>query len=245
MKSYPSFLLLGCSQRKHATPSQLPALERYAGPQFQVLHKWLHTHSMQDMQVDIAILSARFGLLTSTDLIPAYDQHMTPARAAELRPQIMARLKELLSQKPYRRICISLGRDYRRAIENLDALIPSSSEVTWVQGTQGRRLALLYEWLYQDDHLQEIRRVPPRGRARLQGVEIALSPDQVLARARQALTNADGSPLPPTTWYVEVDGRRVGPKWLVSQLTGLPVSAFHSLEARRVLMQLGIQVNRQ
>jgi hypothetical protein len=44
------------------------------------------------------------------------------------------------------------------------------------------------------------------------------------------------------TWYVAVGGQRVGPKWLVSQVTGLPVSAFHTDEARRVLQQLGVEV---
>ena len=43
-------------------------------------------------------------------------------------------------------------------------------------------------------------------------------------------------------WYVQVDDQQVPPKWLVSKLTGLPVNAFHTNEARRVLHQLGIEV---
>jgi hypothetical protein len=47
-----------------------------------------------------------------------------------------------------------------------------------------------------------------------------------------------------TTAYVVVDEQQVAPKWLVSQLFGLPVNAFATDEARRVLAHLGIEVRR-
>jgi hypothetical protein len=46
------------------------------------------------------------------------------------------------------------------------------------------------------------------------------------------------------SWYVVVGNERVAPKWLVSQITGLPVSNFSTKEALRLLVQLGIEVNR-
>ena len=72
-------------------------------------------------------------------------------------------------------------------------------------------------------------------KAQLRGVEIKLTPDEVLQIARQALIEGQGSPGSYQSWYVEVDGRRVAPKWLVSILTGLPVGSFVTNEARRTL----------
>ena len=46
------------------------------------------------------------------------------------------------------------------------------------------------------------------------------------------------------SWYCIVQGVRVSPKWLVSQLTGLSVGSFHSDEARRFLNKLGLEVYR-
>ena len=69
-----------------------------------------------------------------------------------------------------------------------------------------------------------------------------LSPDQVLNIAREALLQGTGNPSAIQCWYVLVDGTRVSPKWLVSQLTGLPVASFHSSEARLVLQQLDLEV---
>jgi hypothetical protein len=44
--------------------------------------------------------------------------------------------------------------------------------------------------------------------------------------------------------YVLLDGERIAPKWLVSQLTDLPPSAFSTQDALRALGQLGIPVHR-
>jgi ABC-type multidrug transport system ATPase subunit len=51
-----------------------------------------------------------------------------------------------------------------------------------------------------------------------------------------------GGLLAPTAGDVLLDGQPVAPKWLVSQLTGLPTSDFDASAARRVLLALGIDV---
>jgi len=69
-----------------------------------------------------------------------------------------------------------------------------------------------------------------------------LTPTQVFDVARQALAEGKGNPGCYQSWYVLIEEQRVSPKWLVSLLTGLPVSDFHSSAARRMLIQLGIEV---
>jgi hypothetical protein len=54
-------LILSCSQRKAPWEGDLPALDRYDGPAFRVLRKYLRTHS--DDSLAILILSAKFGLI--------------------------------------------------------------------------------------------------------------------------------------------------------------------------------------
>ncbi len=75
-----------------------------------------------------------------------------------------------------------------------------------------------------------------------QGVEVVMTPEQVLNVGSQALLEGKGNPSSYQSWYVVVDEQRVSPKWLVSQLTGLPVGSFHSREARRMLVQLGVTI---
>jgi hypothetical protein len=74
------------------------------------------------------------------------------------------------------------------------------------------------------------------------GETFSLSQSQVLAMVQQSL--ADG--IPPEArrfknWYLEVDGRRVSTKWVISLVTGLPSSRFKTGDARRQLKRLGLE----
>lgn len=239
-----SFLLLACSQRKRVPPDPLPALERYDGPQFRLVRNYLRAHPTAQSRLDIVVLSARFGLLAPSERIPAYDQRMTRERALQLRPVVIDALRRYVRRTSYRRCCLALGRDYALAIEGLEAIMPEDCAITRLRGSPGERLARLFDWLYGDQARPENPRTSPSGRARLRGVDICLEPEAALACGLRALC-VQQTPLPePKAWYVELDGRRVGPKWLVSQLAGLPVSAFSTTDALRVLAALGVEVRR-
>jgi hypothetical protein len=83
-------LLLACSQRKVPTPDLLPAIDRYDGPAFRVVRRYLRTNSDSDLIV--YIVSAEFGLIPSCRPIPLYDRRMTDDRATELAPSIVRAL---------------------------------------------------------------------------------------------------------------------------------------------------------
>ena len=56
-------LILSCSQRKRETQEPLPAIERYNGPLFFVLRRFLRECPRQARQLDVYILSAAYGLI--------------------------------------------------------------------------------------------------------------------------------------------------------------------------------------
>ncbi|MCS6881432.1 MAG: hypothetical protein RMK84_10690 [Oscillochloridaceae bacterium] len=239
-----AFLLLACSQRKRADPDPLPALDRYDGPQFRLVRNYLRAHPAAWSSLEIAILSARFGLLSASERISAYEQRMTPARALQLRPEVMAALRQYVQRASYRRCCVAIGRDYAPAVEGLETILPDNCTITRLQGSPGERLASLFDWLYGNQARPGRRRPLPSGCAHLCGIEICLEPEAVLACGLNALRAQQTPPPQPKAWYVELDGHRVGPKWLVSQLAGLPVSAFSTTDALRVLAALGVEVQR-
>jgi hypothetical protein len=241
-------LVLSCSQCKRIEDTKLPALQRYNGPAFQLLRRYLE-NTVEE--IGIYILSAEFGLIPHNRLIPFYDQRMTKQRAHELKAKVAGQAQRLFAIKSQRRrqkpqLFINLGSNYLRAFEPTLNFLASSSIVTMASGASGKRLAEMHDWLYGSDlflrQLANIKSVA--GEAKLRGVEIDLNKDQVFACARKALKQDDGAAFSYQSWYVRVDGVRVAPKWLVSLLTGLPVGSFHSDEARRVLSQLGMKVMR-
>lgn len=247
MTLHPRLLLLSCSQRKRQQPGLLPAIERYDGPLFRLLRRYQQGYSATNLggrsTPSVYIMSAEYGLISADRPIPVYDRRMTTDRARELRTNVLDGLRELLgANTPYRELLLCMGREYQRALEGWGRSWPTGLIVYQAEGSMGGKQAQLYDWLYG---------APPstptnayRAAPRIRGIEVDLTPQQVLEVARQALRRDGKNTAHFCTWYVQVDGQPVAPKWLVSQLTGLPVSAFVTDEARRLLAQLGVQVVR-
>jgi len=238
-----SLLIVSCSQRKRSDPGLLPAIDRYDGPTFRVLRRFLK--EQPSAPLDIFILSAKFGLISHNQPIPNYDQRMTPSCAQELQPSVMSELRHILSSQSYQKFCICMGKDYLLALDGYNTLISSDLSIKVVASSPGKKLAELHSWLYgksSQQHTSQV--VASNGKAYIHGIEVVMTPTQVLDIARCALAQGQGDPTNYQSWYTLVDGQRVAPKWLVSQLTGLPVSTFQAREARNVLQRLGIGVYR-
>jgi hypothetical protein len=239
-------LILSCSQRKRPYLDPLPAIELYDGPAFRVLRRFLRKQPGDAKQLDVFVLSAMYGLIPAERSIAEYDQVMTSRRAAELHDKVLATFANVI-RTGYTGLCLAMSAKYLIALEGWSNLVPREVSVTITDGPQGLKLTQLKHWLWQDkanDPRQKRRVVRPSGVARLRGVELRLTLDQVFERARAALTEDGTGADSLRVWCVEVHGRRVTPKWLVSKLTGLPVSAFTAGEARRVLRQLGLHVRK-
>lgn len=236
-------LILSCSQRKHSTQGLLPALQRYDGPAYRVMSKFMRMHPSEVRLLDVYVLSAEFGLISADKPIPDYDRRMTYQRAKELQQPVLSALKQVLIRKRYEDLFLSIGKDYLRVLNGYESLIPNNLTVIVSRGVMGRKLAELRNWLREDvsESPDTQTKVVQQGRANLRGIEITLTPEQITEVARASLAKEQNIPK-YQVWYVQVGGRKVPPKWLVSQLTGLPVNAFHTNEAKRVLQQLGIKV---
>ena len=241
--SNPRLLILSCSQRKHPAPGLLPTLQRYDGPAYRVMNKFMRVHPSEAGLLDVYILSAEFGLISADKPIPNYDCRMTHQRAKGLQQPALSALKQILICKQYKDLFISLGKDYLRVLNGYESLIPANLNVIVSTGTIGCKLAELRNWLHEGapESIDSQKKIVQQGKAYLRGIEIALTPQQIMDVARSALAKAGNNPK-YQVWYVQVGSRQVPPKWLVSQLTGLPVNAFHTNEAKRVLQQLGIKI---
>jgi len=238
-------LILSCSKRKRLNNELLPAVERYDGPSFRLLRRFLrHAEHKPAMM----ILSAKYGLINCEYPIPYYNLGMTRARAQHLRAQVGETLQTVFRGTTDRpavaELFLCMGKSY---LETFEENVPSHVSVKYAQGTPGNKLAALHDWLYACHPALggDPREVSLRDTIRLRGQSFALTSDEALEVARLTLPQQNYSSVDRHSWYVEVEGYRVSPKWLVSLLTRLPVSAFHTDEARRVLRQIGITVHRE
>jgi hypothetical protein len=147
-KSLSKLLLLACSQRKRVDVEVMRAIDRYDGPSFRLLRRFLRQTLISS--VDIEILSAKYGLISTDYPLPYYDCRMTQKQSNILNSQVIADLKDSLHSKAYTNFLIWLGRDYLETISGYEAIIPRGLTVQIATGGIGRKLSILHDWLYDD-----------------------------------------------------------------------------------------------
>lgn len=140
-------LVVACSQRKKPAAGLLPALDRYDGPAFRVLRKYLR--DAEGTAPVVLILSAKYGLVAASRKIPTYDCRMSARSACALRPRVLKVAQRVLASQPWLAIGICAGKDYQLALEGLSELIPDGVRVDMIRGGQGPRLTALRDWLHQ------------------------------------------------------------------------------------------------
>lgn len=136
-----SLLILGCSATKRYDAGAMPAIERYDGPLFRVLRRWMRETPDHRRRAAVVILSAQYGLMGSLRTIPYYERRITLARAMELRRIVLDDLYEFCSG-PYASVYISMGAKYREALPN-----PLPWPAEFATGGIGIRQRDLKRWL--------------------------------------------------------------------------------------------------
>lgn len=147
--SKPRYLLIiACSQRKRPDPGLLPAIERYDGVNFRVLQKAKREGYLPG-NLDILILSAKYGLLEAKTPIENYDLKMTKQRAKELQTRVSKGLDNYLSKTKYDEIFVNLGKTYLTAIAASDKISQLNQKIIYATGGIGQKMSQMKEWLCQ------------------------------------------------------------------------------------------------
>jgi cytoplasmic iron level regulating protein YaaA (DUF328/UPF0246 family) len=139
-------LIVGCSQRKRADPGLLPAIERYDGVNFRVLRKARRAGYLPQ-ELDIVILSAKYGLVGAETSIEWYDMRMTRERAIALQPQVSAQVDHILRETEYAGVLINVGRRYYETLAGSRELRRQAGKVAFVPGGIGEKMSSMKRWL--------------------------------------------------------------------------------------------------
>lgn len=142
-------LVMACSATKLASPGPLEAFRRYDGPAYRVLRKHCGGQLAQDRQLaegarlQVYILSAKYGLISSRADIDHYDLQMSPARSRVLIgwSAHAEQFQELLRQEG--ELFVVAGAAYRSV---LDAWACGKS-YRYAIGGIGEQLGQLKRWL--------------------------------------------------------------------------------------------------
>lgn len=139
-------LIVACSQRKREDPGLLPAIDRYDGVNFRVLRKakregyWPHN-------LDVLILSAKYGLVQPDTPIDYYDLRMTRQGALALQRDASTDLDAHLAQTDYRQVFINMGRTYLVALAQSTQMRRQTQKICYATGGIGAKMADMKGWL--------------------------------------------------------------------------------------------------
>lgn len=139
-------LMISCSDRKDHREGLMPAIERYKGVWYGVINR-LKREGTFPSNLDVLIISAKYGLIRSDHLIEDYDRRMDVSRARELNDSAIGKLKENLKNTEYESMLINLGKDYMEAIRGFEETVPDSVTVPILSGPLGTRNRELRNWI--------------------------------------------------------------------------------------------------
>ena len=150
--SFNDLLILSCSQKKIKNKVLLPAIERYDGPSYKVLRKIMKRNNYNN-SLDIAIISAKYGLLQPYEKIEDYDIKMNKEIAESLNNDVAQELRKQIYNNKYENIFINLGSDYILAMGGFNKKLPRNTEILYAKGKIGERLSQMKKWL-EERHLK-------------------------------------------------------------------------------------------
>lgn len=139
-------LILGCSARKRFAKGKVAAWDLYDGVAFRVV-KRLEREGRLPENVEILILSARYGLIGKRTKIDFYDQRMTPELARRQANRNCAFLRRLLKKRCYQEIFVVAGRTYLAAMTPFEAWLPSGVQLSVAGGGIGQKLRKMKSWV--------------------------------------------------------------------------------------------------
>ena len=134
------YLLINSCSKNKKTLYGVKAVDLYDGPAFKIIRRY------KPKNVDLLILSAKYGLIKGDDVIDYYDEKMTPSKAKTMSGDIRDTLQIVIEKFRYDEIFINLGKDYMLALKNTDDLL-ANLNVLYAQGPIGMRLHQLKQWL--------------------------------------------------------------------------------------------------
>lgn len=238
-------LILSCSQSKKFDKADLSAIQRYDGPSFRLLRRYLN---QTNENLEIYILSAKFGLIRHQTSIPYYEQKLRNSEIEKLKENISKQKQNFFSETCERKsFFINLGKNYLQVFECVLEELIKNSNAAFASGSSGKRLAEMYDWLYGEK--SSLRNEQPKIELEkdvfIRGVRLCVTETEIRAIVTNEISRNGMKNLQNyQSWFVPVDDLKISPKWLISKLTDLPVGKFHSDQARKVLQKLGIKVQR-
>ena len=125
-------LILSCTKTKK--PIRGHAIDVYDGPTFRVLRNYI---SVRD-DIDIYIISAKYGVIPSDHIIEPYDKVLDTMTAIKMKDEFGTLIKDIFDN--HDEVAICAGKTYRLVVDGYQYIS--------IEGSIGEMISGLKRWLY-------------------------------------------------------------------------------------------------
>ncbi len=124
-------------------------MELYSGYYYKIIKKARREGDLRS-DIDICILSAKYGLIDANAEITEYDQKMNRVQALDLQEDVETTLIKKLKENNYKKVVINAGEDYRVALKRF--IQNSDIEVEVLHGQLGERGSVLKKMIRESQN---------------------------------------------------------------------------------------------
>lgn len=139
-------LILSCSARKRPATDKVLAWDLYDGVAYRVV-KRVQRCGQFPADVDIVIISAKYGVIGPQEYIESYDLRMNANIAKTQAPENRADLRNILLRTNYREVFVIAGETYIMSLEPLESWLIPGTLFGIAEGGIGKKNAALKAWL--------------------------------------------------------------------------------------------------
>ena len=139
-------LIISCSQRKKKVKGKVRAWDLYDGVVFRMLKK-IEREKGLPKNLDILILSAKYGFLRPNDFIEYYDHRLTKEDIKRKKKFFLLGLKQRIKNDSISTVFVCLGKDYLAGINSFEKLFYNEMRFIFANGGIGKKMSQLKNWL--------------------------------------------------------------------------------------------------
>ncbi|MGQ9706746.1 MAG: hypothetical protein ACUVWP_07085 [bacterium] len=137
-------MILFCSRKKKKDKTPLLAIERYDGGWIRLVRKNVLSDRDNIKDIDVYILSGRYGLIQIDYSIPYYEEREPHRRLLEKKEEVIEKIKILFENERYSEVYLLMGRIFKEvAVKG----IPEGVKVIFCNGGYGDKMHDFLRWL--------------------------------------------------------------------------------------------------
>lgn len=145
-KPIKCLLIISCSQRKKIIEGKVKAWDLYDGVIFGMLKKIEREKGLPE-NLDILILSAKYGFIRPSEVIEYYDYRIKKENIKSKRANFLSSLKQRIKNDNVLTVFVCLGKDYLKGIEGFENYFPNKTRFIFANGGIGSKMSETKNWL--------------------------------------------------------------------------------------------------